>query len=337
MTLPGILAELRRRDVEVWVDGERLRCAAPRGALTPELREEIRQRRSEVLEFLRSAEALERRPRAIVPLEPRGTRTPVFAVPGHNGDVFCYRALALGLGQDQPFFGLEPPGLDGRSVPLTRVEALVTYFADQIGAFRPHGPLIIAGFCAGGGIAFELGRRLQQSGRTIRFIALLGSPHPTWYRYSRQVPYSIIQQVERVSRHTRALLSLPAGDRFRYLTQRFDQARPHHDADSPELDLVLARRARVERATIAALRRYAPGPFTGRIALFVPSPEWLPFAVRPWRSAAEHVSGYFGPRGCQGHTMLRDYAPQFALLFRQCREEHEEGSDAPDSLTAETS
>jgi hypothetical protein len=67
----------------------------------------------------------------------------------------------------------------------------------------------------------------------------------------------------------------------------------------------------------------------------VPSREWLPSAVRPWRSAAEHVSEYFGPRGCQGHTMLRDYASQFARLFRQCLEEHRERSDAPDSLAAD--
>ncbi|HEV8701584.1 MAG TPA: amino acid adenylation domain-containing protein [Candidatus Polarisedimenticolia bacterium] len=296
----------------------------------------LTERKSEVLPFVRPAEAPGRPPRAVVPLQPRGTRTPVFAVPGHNGDILCYRVLALNLGHDQPFFGLEPPGLDGRSAPLIRIEALATYFADQIGAFRPHGPLIIAGFCAGGTVAFELGRRLLQAGRTIQFIALLASPYPTWYRYSSQVPFYLRQRCERVSKHARALWSRPAGDRLRYATERLDQVRARRAAASvAALDPLLARRARVERATLAAVRRYTPRHFTGRIALVAPSREWLPSAARLWRSSAERTTEYFGPRGCLGDTMLGDYAPQVARLLRRCREEHEEGSDASDSLPSD--
>ena len=292
--------------------------------------------KSEVLPFVRPAEGPGRPPPAVVPLQANGTRTPVFAVPGHNGDVFCYRALALHLGHDQPFFGLEPPGLDGRSAPLTGIEALAGYFADQIGTFRPHGPLIIAGFCAGGTIAFDLGRRLQEAGRTIRFIALLGSPYPTWYRYSSQVPYYLRQQCGRAGRHARALWSWPAGDRLRHVSEMLGRVRARRAEESAAAhDPLLARRAKVERATLAAVRRYTPRRFTGRIAQIVPSREWLRASVRLWRSAAERTTEYFGPSGCPGETMLRDYAPQFALLLSQCREEHEEEPDAPDSLAGD--
>ena len=113
-----------------------------------------------ILGFLNSAKVLADQPRAIVPLQPLGTRPPVFAVAGHNGDVFCYRALAQHLGDDQPFFGLQPPGADGQSQPLTSVEDLAAYFASQIRAFQPNGPYLLAGYCAGGTIAFELARQL---------------------------------------------------------------------------------------------------------------------------------------------------------------------------------
>src|SRR2546429_3975687 len=53
VTIAPLLAELRNRDIQVWADGERLQCNAPAGALTPELREQLLQRRSEILEFLR--------------------------------------------------------------------------------------------------------------------------------------------------------------------------------------------------------------------------------------------------------------------------------------------
>ncbi len=164
--MAALLTELRGLDIRIWWDGDQLRCDAPAGVVTADLRDAIRQRKAEITEFLRAAEALGRQQRAIVPLQPRGERDPVFAVGGHNGDVFCYRALAAHLGEDQPFFGLQPPGLDGHSAPLADVTDLAAYFAAQIRAFRPRGPAVIAGYCAGGAIAFELARQLVQGRRT---------------------------------------------------------------------------------------------------------------------------------------------------------------------------
>jgi surfactin family lipopeptide synthetase A len=50
--VPALLTELRARDIYVWVDGDKLKVNALAGALTPELREQLRQRKGEVLEFL---------------------------------------------------------------------------------------------------------------------------------------------------------------------------------------------------------------------------------------------------------------------------------------------
>src|SRR5688572_14733335 len=139
----SFLSELRRRDIQVWAAGGQLHCAAKAGALTPELRDQLRQWKDDLLKLLDSAQALAAQERAIVPLQANGTRVPVFGVPGHNGDVFCYRALAQRLGEDQPFFGLQPPGLDGQDEPLKRVEDLAATFARQIRAFQPRGPYVI--------------------------------------------------------------------------------------------------------------------------------------------------------------------------------------------------
>ena len=320
MSVTAFLTELRGRDIQVWAEGEHLRCTAPAGTLTPQLRDELQRRKSEILEFLRSAEALAQRPRAIVPLERRGTRTPVFAVAGHNGDVFCYRALAQHLGDDQPFFGLEPPGLDGRSEPLTRVEDLAAYFAEQVRAFQPSGPYIIAGFCAGGTVAFELGRQLLQGGASVPFVALFGSPDPSWYRLPSQLGWRLRQQMARVVGHVRAFWSLPSGELGGYIAERRRQRRERRDAaQAAALDPVLVRRAGVERATIAAIRRYRPAPFAGRLSLFLPSQRWLPSATPVWASLARCSDQYVGPPGCDNDTMLREpYAAQFAALFQRC-------------------
>jgi hypothetical protein len=135
----ALLSELRRRDIQVRVVGSELRCSAPAGTLTPELRAELQRHKNDVLELLSSAQALAAQARALVPLERGGSRAPIYGVPGHNGDVFCYRALSRALGAEQPFFGLQPPGLDGERAPLTRVEHLAGYFAAQIRARARRG------------------------------------------------------------------------------------------------------------------------------------------------------------------------------------------------------
>jgi len=320
VTVQRFLTDLRARGVHLHADGDRLRCTAPPGVLTPELRDQLQHYKSEILELLRAGEALARQQRAIVPLERRGARTPVFAVAGHNGDVFCYRALAQQLGDDQPFFGLEPPGLDGRSEPLTRVEDLAAYFAEQVRAFQPAGPYVLAGFCAGVTVAFEVARQLLEGGASVRFVALFGSPDPTWYRLPSQLGWRLRRQLARVSGHARALGTLPAGELGGYIAERMRVRRERRDAvHAAALDPVLVRRARVERATIAAIRRYRPAPFAGRLSLLLPYEGWLPSATPQWASLARGTDVYAGPPGCDNDTMLREpYAADFAALFRRC-------------------
>ena len=324
MSVAAFLAELRSRDIQVWADGDRLRCDAPAGVLPPELRDQLRQRKSDILKFLRSAELLCRQQRAIVPMQPNGERTPIFAVAGHNGDVFCYRALAQHLGGDQPFFGLQPPGLDRRSEPLARVEDLAAYFAGQIRAFRPNGACVIAGYCAGGAIAFELARQLLRHGAAIRLVALFASPFPTSYRLLPRLGQTLRQQARRVRTHACALASRSWEERRLYLSDRVRQRSARRDAiQGAALDPVLVQRAKVEHATLTAVRRYIPGFFAGRVALVLPSREWVRSEGTPlrWRSVARDAEEYFGPAGCDGINMLGEpYAPAFAELFTQRRD-----------------
>jgi len=323
--VPAFLEELRSRDIRVWAEGDQLRCTAPTGVLTPELRDQLRERKTDIVEFLRSAQTLAQQERAIVPLQPHGTRSPIFGVPGHNGDVFCYRLLAQHLGDDQPLFGLQPPGVDGQSEPLTRVEDLAAYFAAQILAYRPDDSYIIAGYCAGGTIAFELARQLLQHGAAIRFVALFTSPYPTSYRRLPQLGQRIASEVGSVRNHARVLLSLPHGERRRYIAQRLRDRKARRNAPSAPAppDSVEALRAKVQAATIVGLRRYRPRQFDGRLSLFLPNKGWL----RPgspmlrWTRVARETERYVGPDGCDGDAMLLEaHVPVIADLFRSCRD-----------------
>ena len=321
MNVHTLLEQLHGRGIDVWAEGERLRCQAPAGALTPELRDQILLCKHDILRFLRSAESLLRRQPAIVPLQPLGSRTPIYGVGGHNGDVFCYRSLARHLGDDQPFHGLQPPGLDGHAEPLDRIEGIAAYFAKQIQAFHPGGPLVVAGFCAGGTIAFELAHQLTSAGMKIPFLAFFGTPFPASFRRQAMLRQAIREQSSRALRHVRALTCLPFGEIPDYLASKMRGREARNAADAPMLpESALVLRRKVEQATIAAARRYTPSWYEGVIRLFVPSQEYARSHNEPlrWKLAAARSEEHFGPDGCQGYDMLREpHASVFAELYKK--------------------
>jgi thioesterase domain-containing protein/acyl carrier protein len=254
--------------------------------------------------FLREELQLTEQQRAIVPLEAGGTRTPIFALGGHNGDVFAFRALAQHLGPDQPFFGLQPPGLAGGSEPLTSVEDMARHFAEQIRSFRPSGPITVAGYCAGGTIAFELARALAVSGAYVTNIILFGAPYYPSYRHP--VTWQIAQArdyTSRVGMHARALRTLPAVERAPYIAERTRRLLvPREQVLDPDV----IRRSVVEGATMAAVRRYSPARFDGHIDIMIPSESWTRSWAHPlhWMRHAASSTVFVGPDECTKDTML---------------------------------
>src|SRR5207253_5146076 len=54
----------------------------------------------------------------LVPLRRGGSRPPVFLLHGHDGELLYYRGLARSFGPEQPVYGVQPVGLDGRERPF---------------------------------------------------------------------------------------------------------------------------------------------------------------------------------------------------------------------------
>lgn len=304
MTVAAFLSDLRKLDVHLVPDGDELRCNAPAGVLTPELRAELRQKKHEIVRFLKSAQELATQHRAIVPLQPHGSNTPVFAVPGHNGDIYCYRLLAHLLGDDQPLFGLQPPGLDDDSKPLTTVEDLAAHFASQIRATHGSGPVILAGYCAGGTIAFELARQLQSAGTRVALVAMLSAAYPNWYTASSQLRHRAMYQSKRAWKHLRGILS--GHTRIASLVDAYRQKR----AADRELavDRAFALRARMKRAIGAAVPQYVPQRLDGTLFLVLPNgrAQKRDRNLLRWRELGSRIEEVCGPDACDGDNMLLD-------------------------------
>lgn len=276
MDAGALLSTLRARKVRLWIEDTQLKCSAPVGALDAGLREAIASLKQEIIEFLRQADDLKGGPASVVPLKPEGRRPPIFAVSGHGADVFCLLPLARHLHPDQPVVGVQPPGLDGAE-PLTSIEELARYEVTQIRRFRPSGPYLIAGHCAGGTLAFEVAQQLIAAGEEVAFLALIGAPFPTMFGKA-----SLLRV--RLSSYSNALT--PAGFMRRVRLRR--ERQKGQQFVSPA---ALAARHRVESATVAAVRDYMPKRYQGKLDLFVTADKW--HQAHLWRPFASGLSEHY--------------------------------------------
>jgi thioesterase domain-containing protein len=66
------------------------------------------------------------------------------------------------------------------NVPMvhTRIAEMAAYHVDTIRAVQPHGPYFVGGMCAGGVIAFEVAKQLQERGESVGLVAIIDAADP---------------------------------------------------------------------------------------------------------------------------------------------------------------
>ncbi|MBD2435731.1 non-ribosomal peptide synthetase [Nostoc sp. FACHB-110] len=115
---------------------------------------------------------------SLVAIQPNGSKHPFFCIHGLGGEVLCFRELALCLGQDQPFYGLQPQGLDGKQPRITRLEDMAAHYLQEIKTVQPQGPYYLGGYSFGGFVAFEMAQQLRKQGEKVATLVLLDSCRP---------------------------------------------------------------------------------------------------------------------------------------------------------------
>ena len=114
----------------------------------------------------------------LVVIQPNGSRPPLFFV---SGSTFK-QVISRHMGPDQPFFGFEDFGLDGKRATYVDVEDLAACYIEELQAFKKHGPYLLAGFCFGGLVAYEMARQLVEQGEKIALLGLIDTVNPTYSR-----------------------------------------------------------------------------------------------------------------------------------------------------------
>ncbi len=151
--------------------------------------------------------------KSLVAIHAQGTRRPFFVVPGVGGNVLVFARLARLLGEDQPFYGLQAQGLDGKAKPYTRVEDMARHYVEEIRSVQPQGPYLLGGTCTGGLVAYEIAQQLTAQGESVR-LAIMESWHPSSYHtHWRRPPYVIwpvIFLMKKLTAYIRLMKESPA-------------------------------------------------------------------------------------------------------------------------------
>jgi amino acid adenylation domain-containing protein len=111
----------------------------------------------------------------LVPINPTGSRIPLYFLPGAGGYVMSAYPLAAHLGEDQPLFGLQTPGVEGETDIPDSVETHANILLQTLLSHRPNGPYRLAGYSSGGKVAYELARRLEQAGHKVVELIIFGT------------------------------------------------------------------------------------------------------------------------------------------------------------------
>jgi thioesterase domain-containing protein/acyl carrier protein len=112
-------------------------------------------------------------PRTVVPIRPGHEGPALFFVHDGKGETLLYRTLALSLDPGWPVYGLQPLQHEDGAYTHTRITEMAAYHVEQVRAVQPEGPYFLTGLCAGGVIAVEMARQLEESGQAVAYVGII--------------------------------------------------------------------------------------------------------------------------------------------------------------------
>ncbi|HVX11332.1 MAG TPA: alpha/beta fold hydrolase [Pirellulales bacterium] len=247
----------------------------------------------------------------LVPIRPQraGSRPPLFCAHPAGGTVFCYRELARLLPEQQPVYGLQARGIDGREPPRARLEEMAADYVAELRKIQPSGPYWLLGWSLGGLIVFEMARQLAAQGQPAALVAIIdaGMIKPgEAFDEDDFVPMLLQLFPPDLRPSEEELKNLSADEQLAFFRVRAERARLLAFNDSPIEDQHVFQ---VFQANMSALVEYRPEPFAGRLTLFrarqdatpmhrEPFMGWGPWAlggVEEHRIEGEHVNLFREP------------------------------------------
>ena len=232
---------------------------------------------------------------SLVAMKPGGSRPPFFCVHGVGGNIVEFFDLVRNMDPDQPVYGLQAQGLDGKCARHNSVEEMARHYVKEIRELQPQGPYYLGGSSFGGLVAYEMAQRLRAEGCPVGFLALFDTPTPDYPRFLptttafRQRLYHLRQRVELHWSNIMVSTTAHRSDYIRAkavrLTKRFRRGVSSRYQQARRLleSVFLPRPLReVQRSGQLANRLYVPKPYFGKVTLFRATEQ--PYGIYPDRT-----------------------------------------------------
>ncbi|ANH80020.1 hypothetical protein A8C56_02625 [Niabella ginsenosidivorans] len=102
-----------------------------------------------------------------------GTKPPLYIVHGIGLNVLIFHDLAKYLDPEQPVFGFQALGLDGKDEPLDDFKEIAAFYIKEMLEQNPDGPYNLLGYSMGGIIALEMAKQLRGMGKKVTMLGML--------------------------------------------------------------------------------------------------------------------------------------------------------------------
>ena len=109
----------------------------------------------------------------LVAIQTEGSKPPFFCLHGHRGNVIGFQELARKMGSNQPFYGIQAEGLDGKPIKESSITEMAEKYTEEILKVQPKGPYYLGGWCMGGTLAYEMAQILQAKGEKVALVAMI--------------------------------------------------------------------------------------------------------------------------------------------------------------------
>jgi microcystin synthetase protein McyA len=132
----------------------------------------------------------------LVEIRPRGSKQPIFCMPGAGANVLYLQELARLLDPDRPFYAMQARGLDGEQTPHSQIQDMAAEYIEAMQSVQPQGPYVLVGHCFGGYVAFEMALQLHEQGHEVALLSILGISGPLRANYPLIVPDRVDDDAE---------------------------------------------------------------------------------------------------------------------------------------------
>ena len=204
-----------------------------------------------------------------MPIRVSGSKPPLYCVHAVGGNVLTFRDLARCLPADQPVYGIQSQGLDGKAPIHTRIEEMARDYIAEIRKVQPEGPYAIGGLSFGGAVAYEMARQLEKNGQQVALLAVFDTSAPG--RPGAAIKSKASMRA-RLAVHVRNLVYGPNRGIYLYWKVRSlfgDRLwQKLFGADKLEGRSVHRTLQDIRQANLLARRRYVPHLYGGRVTLF---------------------------------------------------------------------